>query len=265
MDVLKLFPKVSCVVRLVLQKHARCPIPGIVLWVMRISFSHQKELLHGGRGHGQQCCTQLLQRLPSGLFAPEVDAKMKIQLFRGRLFIFYLWVRCQATAPRVQVKPVEASKTREVWIMAAGIRSVSNQAIDKVHKIGIVLPFGLQFCQDGSSDYEIPKVVVVVVAGVSEICQHAVQNWLRVPCGVVPNSAGQTTPVRVVEQASWRSSTLGGYLVGLGPAENALEASREPAGAKATLRGSEELLCQEADHGHLLEAFATKVEVRLKH
>ena len=30
-------------------------------------------------------CTQLLQRLPSGLFAPEVDAKVKIQLFLRNL------------------------------------------------------------------------------------------------------------------------------------------------------------------------------------
>ena len=39
------------------------------------------------------CCTQLLQRLPSGLFAPEVDAKMKIQLFLRNLqnLVFAQW------------------------------------------------------------------------------------------------------------------------------------------------------------------------------
>ena len=35
----------------------------------------------------------------------------------------------------------------------------------KVHKIGVVLPLGLQFCQDGSSDNEVTKVVVVVLGG----------------------------------------------------------------------------------------------------
>ena len=46
---------------------------------------------------------------------------------------------------------------------------------------------------------------------------------------------------------------LGAYLAPL-VASKGLEASREPAGAKATLAGSEELLCQEADHGHLTGA-----------